>query len=75
VLQEDTDGQKHITQTVDEGPISTVPLARKNVLRENSNAVSAAAAQEMLEQKAKNHPVVQEIMRTFTVKNVQVNPK
>jgi hypothetical protein len=51
-----------------------VPLARSNVVRENSNKVSAAAAQEMLEQKAKNNPVVQEIMRTFTVKNVQVNP-
>ena len=75
VAQEDTSGQRHITQTADKGPISPLPLARKNVVRENSNAVSAAAAQAMLEQKAKNHPVVQEIMRTFTVKNVQVNPK
>jgi DNA polymerase III subunit gamma/tau len=53
----------------------TVPLARSNVVRENSNKVSAAEAQEMLEQKAKSNPVVQEIMRTFTVKNIQVNPK
>lgn len=51
------------------------PLARSNVVRENSNTVSAAAAQEMLEQKAKSNPVVQEVMRTFTVKNIQVNPK
>lgn len=58
--------------TAEERP---VPLARSNVVRENSNTVSAAAAQEMLEQKAKSNPVVQEIMRTFTVKNIQVNPK
>jgi hypothetical protein len=51
------------------------PLARSNVVRENSNTLSAVAAQEMLEQKAKSHPVVQEVMRTFTVKNIQVNPK
>ncbi len=50
-------------------------LARSNVVRENSNTLSAVAAQELLEQKAKSHPVVQEVMRTFTVKNIQVNPK
>ena len=53
----------------------SAPLARSNVVRENSNTVSAAAAQETLEQKAKSNPVVQEVMRTFTVKNIQVNPK
>ena len=62
-----SDGQAHQVQAV--------PLARKNVVRENSNRVSVAAAQEMLEEKAKNNPVVQEVMRTFTVTNVQVNPK
>jgi DNA polymerase-3 subunit gamma/tau len=51
------------------------PLARSNMVRENSNTLSAVAAQEMLEQKAKSHPVVQEVVRTFTVKNIQVNPK
>ncbi len=75
-----TNGRKKAPPAPSAQAASTVeervmPLARSNVVRENSNTVSAAVAQEMLEQKAKSNPVVQEVVRTFTVKNIQVNPK
>jgi len=46
-------------------------LARKNVIRENRQS----ATNETLEQKASRDPVVQEVIRTFTAKIVDIHPK
>jgi hypothetical protein len=46
-------------------------LARTNVVRENKQG----ASQETLEQKVRRDPVVQEIMRTFTARIVDIHPK
>jgi hypothetical protein len=63
-----------IRQSQTPGPVST--LARMESVRENSNATSLATPlestgrsnagrQEQVEKKAKNDPVVQEVMRMF----------
>jgi DNA polymerase III subunit gamma/tau len=46
-------------------------LARMNVIRENRQG----AIEETLEQKARRDPVVQEVIRTFTAKIVDIHPK
>ena len=46
-------------------------LARTNVVRENKQG----ASQETLEQKVRRDPVVQEVMRTFTARIVDIYPK
>ena len=51
--------------------LSPPSLARKDVVRENKEEVS----QETLEQKVRRDPVVQEIMRTFTARIVDIHPK
>ena len=63
------------------------PIAKKNVVRENTTTVSAVSdvptvsdgpvsrSFETVEQKASTDPVVQEVMRTFTAKIVNISPK
>jgi len=46
-------------------------LARKKVIRENKQET----VHESLEQKARRDPVVQEVIRTFTARIVDIHPK
>ena len=52
-------------------PAASDSLARTSVVRENKQG----ASQETLEQKVRRDPVVQEIMRTFTARIVDIYPK
>jgi hypothetical protein len=51
---------------------SAPPLARTNIVRENT---TVAVPQESIEQKVCRDPVVQEVMKTFTAKIVEIRPK
>lgn len=51
---------------------SSPPLASRSIVRENT---TVAPPDETLEQKARRDPVVQEVMRTFTAKIVEIHPK
>ena len=51
---------------------SAPPLARTSIVRENTTVV---VPQESIEQKARRDPVVQEVMKTFTAKIVEIRPK
>ncbi len=53
------------------------PLAivKKNVIRENTTIVSDRSPFEAIKQKASADPVVQEVIRTFTAKIVDIRPK
>jgi hypothetical protein len=63
----------------------TEPLARTNVVRENRESTSSLSAKEtqapketrieVLKQKAKNDPVVQEVVRMFKAEIKEVRPK
>jgi len=48
------------------------PLARTQIVSENTTTVSS---QETIEQKARRDPIVQEVMKTFTARIVNVQPK
>jgi DNA polymerase-3 subunit gamma/tau len=48
------------------------PLARTQMISENTTTISS---QETLEQKARRDPIVQEVMKTFAAKIVNVQPK
>jgi len=63
--------QKH-TSSLAQASDESLLLARTNVVRENTTVVSP---QETLEQQASGDPVVQEVMRIFTARIVQVHPK
>jgi DNA polymerase-3 subunit gamma/tau len=52
---------------------ATMGLARKNVIRENRQGTPEG--KDTLEQKVRRDPVVQEVMRTFTAKIVEIHPK
>jgi hypothetical protein len=51
---------------------SSSPLARMSKVSENT---SEGSFQETIEQRALRDPVVQEVMRTFTARIVDVRPK
>jgi len=60
------------------------PIAKKNIVRENTTTMSAVPIVpgkpvsqpfETVKEKASNDPVVQEVMRTFTAKIVNISPK
>jgi DNA polymerase-3 subunit gamma/tau len=53
------------------GVTDTTPPARMNMVRENSSVMS----RETLEQKVHHDPVIQEVMRTFSAKIVDIHPK
>ncbi|HLL77875.1 MAG TPA: DNA polymerase III subunit gamma/tau [Ktedonobacteraceae bacterium] len=53
---------------------SSAPDARKNVVRENRQSTESVP-KESLEQKVRHDPVVQEVIRTFTAKIVDIHPK
>ena len=61
---------KLYNDNVDDAP-GAAGLARNNVIRENKQET----AHESLEQKARRDPVVQEVIRTFTAKIVDIHPK
>ncbi|MGI9061625.1 MAG: DNA polymerase III subunit gamma/tau [Ktedonobacteraceae bacterium] len=50
-------------------------IVKKNVVRENTTTVSASPPFETIKQKASADPVVQEVIRTFTAKIVDIRPK
>ncbi|HAG98228.1 MAG TPA: DNA polymerase III subunit gamma/tau [Ktedonobacter sp.] len=50
----------------------SLPVARKNIVRENT---STGLPLEIIKQKASSDPVVQEVMRTFTAKIVDIRSK
>lgn len=50
----------------------SLPVARKNIMRENT---STGLPLEIIKQKASSDPVVQEVMRTFTAKIVDIRSK
>lgn len=51
------------------------PIVKKGVVRENTTSVSASSSFESIKQKASSDPVVQEVMKTFTAKIVDIRPK
>jgi DNA polymerase III subunit gamma/tau len=53
------------------GAMDTMPPARTKVVRENNPVMS----KETLEQKVHHDPVIQEVMRTFSAKIVDIHPK
>ncbi len=78
VEQGDVDQQtQKLTPPVDlsadmAGSSSASPLARTNFVRENTTVVSP---QETIEQKARRDPIVQEVMKTFSARIVEIHPK
>jgi DNA polymerase III subunit gamma/tau len=57
--------------TSSSGAMGTTPPARTNMVRENNPVMS----KETLEQKVHHDPVIQEVMRTFSAKIVDIHPK
>ncbi|HVB73457.1 MAG TPA: DNA polymerase III subunit gamma/tau [Ktedonobacteraceae bacterium] len=60
------------------GSTGAATLARTNVVRENKQVVSEdkpVVSKETLEQKVRHDPVVQEVMRTFSARIVDIQPK
>ena len=55
--------------------VQSSPLARTNIVRENSTTVSPVSPLETLKERASRDPVVQEVQRIFTAKIVDVFPK
>lgn len=53
----------------------TAESSRKHILKEHRPVAGAGAKPEALEHKARRDPVVQEIMRTFAAKIVDIHPK
>jgi hypothetical protein len=51
------------------------PVAKKSIVRENTTVASPSPSLEVLKEKATHDPVVQEVMRTFTAKIVDIRPK
>lgn len=54
---------------------SPAPVVKKGMVRENMNGASAYHSSEEITQKARHDPVVQEVMRTFSAKIVNVEVK
>jgi hypothetical protein len=50
-------------------------VAKKNVVRENTTTDPLKPSVETIEQKASSDPVVQEIIKTFAAKIVDIRPK
>ena len=50
-------------------------IVKKNILRENTTTVTESLPFETIKQKASADPVVQEVIRTFTAKIVDIRPK
>jgi DNA polymerase-3 subunit gamma/tau len=53
----------------------TAPIVKKGVVRENTTSVSTGSSFDSIKQKASSDPVVQEVMKTFTAKIVDIRPK
>jgi len=53
-------------------PSDAATLARMNIVRENTNV---ASHEDTIEQKASRDPVVQEVVKTFSARIVEVHPK
>jgi DNA polymerase III subunit gamma/tau len=53
----------------------SAPVVKKGVVRENMNGASAYHSSEEITQKARHDPVVQEVMRTFSAKIVNIEVK
>ena len=53
-------------------PSDAATLARMNIVRENTKV---ASHEDTIEQKASHDPVVQEVMKTFSARIVEVHPK
>ncbi len=56
-------------------PVTAVPVAKKNIVRENTTTEPLRPSTEILKQRASNDPVVQAVMRTFTAEIKDIRPK
>ena len=54
---------------------SSSPVVKNSVVRENTTIESSASSPEALKQKVSSDPVVQEVMKTFTAKIVDIRTK
>jgi DNA polymerase III subunit gamma/tau len=56
-------------------PVADSPVAKKNIVRENTTTAPLQPSTETLKQKASNDPVVQAVIRTFTAEIKDIRPK
>ena len=54
---------------------SSSPVVKNSVVRENTTIESSTSSPEALKQKVSSDPVVQEVMKTFTAKIVDIRTK